>query len=358
MAGPQGESPSTRVNVWWERMPIHALGHLIRSKCPSSDTLRIRGMAPDCSHGEQDTQTLVPLELFDRYALELSRHPPCRSRTRRRHSTSTFPACRGCACSHCSFRRSADLRRERRIPGRGSMTPLHAAAIAGLMVLSATSAEAAPVGSPKQSSTDSMGQRALACTACHGDQGRSQADGYVPRLAGKPAGYLLAQLQSFRDGRRSHQTMSVLLQPLNDAMLARLAGHFAAQNVPYPSPVQPSLPETDGQRARKLVFEGDTELSIPACTACHGRLLTGVEPIVPSLLGLPVDYVVAQLGAWRTGHRRSHQPDCMAIVARRLPVEDVGRVARWLASQPIPDPSTAAVRQQGRWPIECAGISR
>ena len=36
---------------------------------------------------------------------------------------------------------------------------------------------------------DSMTQRTLACTACHGDQGRAGPDGYYPRLAGKPAGY-------------------------------------------------------------------------------------------------------------------------------------------------------------------------
>ncbi|MBC7445185.1 MAG: c-type cytochrome, partial [Polaromonas sp.] len=34
---------------------------------------------------------------------------------------------------------------------------------------------------------DSMAQRTLACTACHGPQGRAAADGYYPRLAGKPA---------------------------------------------------------------------------------------------------------------------------------------------------------------------------
>ncbi len=80
---------------------------------------------------------------------------------------------------------------------------------------------------------DTMAQRALACTGCHGDQGRSRPEGYVPRIAGKPAGYLLAQLQSFRDGRRSQSTMSAMLQPLDDQMLAALADHFAGLKVPY-----------------------------------------------------------------------------------------------------------------------------
>ncbi|MCB2071660.1 MAG: cytochrome C, partial [Ottowia sp.] len=33
---------------------------------------------------------------------------------------------------------------------------------------------------------DDMAQRTLACTACHGEQGRAGPDGYYPRLAGKP----------------------------------------------------------------------------------------------------------------------------------------------------------------------------
>ncbi|MGH6638909.1 MAG: c-type cytochrome, partial [Polaromonas sp.] len=40
---------------------------------------------------------------------------------------------------------------------------------------------------------DSIAQRTLACTACHGPQGRAAPDGYYPRLAGKPAGYLYNQ---------------------------------------------------------------------------------------------------------------------------------------------------------------------
>ena len=46
-----------------------------------------------------------------------------------------------------------------------------------------------------------MAQRAKACTGCHGPQGRSRPDGYIPRLAGKPAGYLHEQLTAFQPGR-------------------------------------------------------------------------------------------------------------------------------------------------------------
>ena len=74
---------------------------------------------------------------------------------------------------------------------------------------------------------DSMAQRTLACTACHGDQGRAGPDGYYPRLAGKPAGYLYHQLLNFRDGRRHYGPMTRMVDVLSDAYLMDIARHFA-----------------------------------------------------------------------------------------------------------------------------------
>lgn len=226
------------------------------------------------------------------------------------------------------------------------------AALAGALIGTAA------VAQPQRPVPDTMAQRALACTGCHGLEGRSRPDGYVPRLAGKPAGYLLAQLQSFRDGRRQNEVMAAQLQPLNDAMLAALADHFAGLSVPYPRPAHPDLAAADAQRARQLVETGDAALRVPACSGCHGRMLTGVAPHVPGLLGLPADYLLGQLGAWRTGRREARHPDCMADVAKRLPAEDVGRVARWLASQPVPAQSMPATQPPGDWPLACGGIAR
>ena len=66
---------------------------------------------------------------------------------------------------------------------------------------------------------DTIAQRTLACTTCHGKEGRAGPDGYYPRIAGKPAGYLYNQLINRRDGRRHYALMAGLLDPL----LARAA---------------------------------------------------------------------------------------------------------------------------------------
>jgi cytochrome c553 len=189
---------------------------------------------------------------------------------------------------------------------------------------------------------DDMAQRTLACTLCHGKEGRAGPDGYYPRIAGKPAGYLYNQLLNFRDGRRRYGLMARLLDTLSDDYLLEIAQYFASLDLPYAPPPAPQLPDGVLQRGQLLAREGDANAKIPACVRCHGAALTGVAPATPGLLGVSRDYLNAQLGAWRTGQRKAHAPDCMAQIARQLTPEDLTAVAAWLAAQPLPmDPHPA-----------------
>ena len=162
-----------------------------------------------------------------------------------------------------------------------------------------------------------MAQRLLACTGCHGQDGRAAPDGYYPRIAGKPAGYLYRQLRAFRDGQRRYALMGQLLAPLSDDYLREIAAHFAALDLPYAPGAAPRADTPTLQRGQALAQQGDAARDLPACQACHGTALTGVGADVPGLLGLPVDYLNAQLGAWRTGARQAEAPDCMAQIAQR-----------------------------------------
>ena len=73
---------------------------------------------------------------------------------------------------------------------------------------------------------ESTAARVQACTACHGREGRATPDGYFPRLAGKPQGYLYHQLLNFREGRRRYPLMSGLLEHLSDAYLAEMVARI------------------------------------------------------------------------------------------------------------------------------------
>jgi cytochrome c553 len=206
---------------------------------------------------------------------------------------------------------------------------------------------------------DTMAQRLQACTGCHGAQGRATPGGYQPRLAGKPAGYLYHQLLNFRDGRRDYGPMTALVEPLSDAYLQEIAAHFSALEVPYPAPQPSTAAPATLQRGEQLVRHGDPARGVPACNQCHGDTMMGVAPAIPGLLGLPRDYVNAQIGAWRSGKRRAQAPDCMAHVAQQLSFADIDAVSQWLASQPVPPGGKplAALPGGRKLPAACGGVS-
>src|ERR1700754_5114951 len=79
---------------------------------------------------------------------------------------------------------------------------------------------------------DTLEQRVKPCTSCHGNEGRATREGYFPRIAGKPAGYLFNQLVNFRDGRRHFTIMSYMAQLQTDDYLHELANYFGSQHVP------------------------------------------------------------------------------------------------------------------------------
>lgn len=227
--------------------------------------------------------------------------------------------------------------------------------VTSVLALSALQTMAAD-GSGKRTVPDTLAQRVQACTVCHGAEGRASSAGYLPRIAGKPQGYLANQLRAFRDGQRNQPAMRHLLQHLSDAYLDEIAGYFARLDLPYP-PAQALTPSADSlRRGQGLVRYGDTARKIPACSRCHGEALMGVTPATPGLLGLPRDYLVGQLGAWQAGRRHARAPDCMGQVANRLSVDDISAVAGWLSTQAVPANAKPAASVQQPLPLTCGAL--
>ena len=227
-------------------------------------------------------------------------------------------------------------------------TPVIRTLYAGLLACLALPSHAAarPATLP-----DTMAQRLLACASCHAR--KDVNDQYYPRISGKPAGYLYNQLLNFRDGRRQFPVMTYMVEHMTDDYLRDIATYFASEHLP-PPPAQPSnVGAAILERGRVLALQGDAALRVPACVACHGQRLTGVAPAIPGLIGLPRDYVNAQLGAWRNKTRRAHAPDCMADIAARLSLADVAAVSNWLGMQPVPADATPATSITRPLPAAC-----
>jgi len=231
---------------------------------------------------------------------------------------------------------------------------------AGLILVAARMACAAePPGSPTEDTVpsfrtlDSMEARAQGCVTCHGQSGQGTDNGYFPRIAGKPAGYLYNQLVAFRDGTRKYPPMNYLVAYLPDDYLRELARHFAALR---PAFAPHELPEVDAAtlaRGESIATRGDAQRGLPACIACHGRLLTGMEPGIPGLAGLRPTYITAQLTRWRVGERHAPEPDCMNRIATRLSDADITAVSAWLAHQPPPREAAPEARNLVRMPLAC-----
>ena len=81
------------------------------------------------------------------------------------------------------------------------------------------------------SDLDTLQQRVKPCTSCHGNEGRATREGYFPRIAGKPSGYLFNQLLNFREGRRHYPMMTYVTQYQSDDYLREIAGYFGSQHV-------------------------------------------------------------------------------------------------------------------------------
>jgi len=163
---------------------------------------------------------------------------------------------------------------------------------------------------------DSMAQRTLACVACHGKSGRAGPDGYYPRLAGKPAGYLYNQLLDFRDGRRHYGLMTGLVDPLTDAYLREIAQYFSQLDLPYPAPQPAVAPKVMLERGRVLVTQGDATRKPPMPPDAQ-RISCGSAPL-PAMTTPPVTTPASPVPALiAQGAYLARAGDCMACHTAR-----------------------------------------
>ena len=169
--------------------------------------------------------------------------------------------------------------------------------------------------------------KAMACAACHGQNGAATLPMY-PNLAGQNERYLLRQLQMIKDGSRAAPLMAGQLDSFVDADLVNLAAYYAAMPA-----VVGQAGDTDVAMGEQIFRGGLLDKGVAACAACHSPFGGGNAPAgYPQIGGQPADYTVAQLTAYREGDRATDEEygGAMRDVAGRLTDGEIRALANYI----------------------------
>ncbi|NOQ12899.1 MAG: c-type cytochrome [Methyloprofundus sp.] len=201
--------------------------------------------------------------------------------------------------------------------------------------------------------------KAASCASCHGENGNSMMP-LFPKLAAQNEGYLIKQMQAFKDGSRSNASMSAMVSGLTDQDMQDIAAFYSAQTV-----TDNALPQlnpddlddiddnneltADEKTAAKKALQkqqdtlmalgydvyrnGDLENEISACIACHGPNGEGNEPAsFPALKGQHADYMAKTLTDFKAGARSNNPDNMMHMIAKKMTEKDIKAISYYVST--------------------------
>ncbi|MGC1183097.1 c-type cytochrome [Legionella sp.] len=183
-----------------------------------------------------------------------------------------------------------------------------------------------PIVMYAQENSTYIANKALVCSACHGQKGNSSNPEW-PNLAGQHPKYLIKQLKEIKKGTlRNAPTMSALIAPLSEQEIDDLAIYYAKMPL-----AQGSTPKEFLHRGEQLYRGGDFAKGITACIACHGPNGIGnAQAGFPVLSGQHAAYTVSQLQAFKDHKRKNDLNHIMQDISSRMSQEDMEAVAHYI----------------------------
>lgn len=157
---------------------------------------------------------------------------------------------------------------------------------------------------------------AYTCLGCHGiDTYKNVYPTFsVPKLRGQHPEYIVAALQGYAKGERSHATMNAHASSLSDQDIQDIAAYLGGAVV-----------TSSGKDP-----VGTPPAAASTCLACHGKDGVGIMGIYPTLSGQHADYLEHALESYRSGARKNA---IMAPFANQLKPEDVKALAEFFSKQ-------------------------
>jgi cytochrome c553 len=219
------------------------------------------------------------------------------------------------------------------------------AAAAGLLVFAPLHAQPVGTAGNTAGNTGNAGMQIAnagasgraACANCHGARGEGNASVNFPRIAGQPQAYLVRQLESYANGNRRNPVMEPIAKALDRQQIDAVSSYYASMSAPASKPAQQPAASVLA-RGRTLATVGDGGKGVQSCANCHGPGGSGLPPY-PYLASQHSGYLVAALGEWKSGMRKTDPSQQMPMIARRLGDADIAAVAAYYAVQPAPVPA-------------------
>jgi cytochrome c553 len=220
---------------------------------------------------------------------------------------------------------------------------LTAPQISGVSAYLAAQTEGAPSAAVQNGpvTQEQVDNTVRVCSACHEFGGSNVSPIFnFPRLAGQQKDYLSAQLKAFRDKTRvdpPHAAIDMAgnAAGLGDAMIERLAAHYAAQ-----SPAPGSAQDPTDVAAGQTIYEHGIADKVLPCMACHGARAQGTGT-TPRLAGQRHAYLGSQLAYFAADSRSD---ELMHQEAMNLTEQQRGEVSVYLAAQSAGPADTAALK--------------
>jgi cytochrome c553 len=211
----------------------------------------------------------------------------------------------------------------------------YAQAAAPAAAASAPAAAAPAPAGPIKADAAAGGQKyAAVCAACHGADGNSGI-AQNPKLAQQFPEYIVKELQDFKSGKRPSSIMQAFAAQLSDQDMANVAAFLAS------SKAKPGFARDKGLVAQgeRIWRGGIADRQIAACAGCHSPNGAGIPAQYPRLSGQHADYVVSQLGKFRTAANvpnvkgDSARPNSLQMmqIASRMTDQEIRAVADYIA---------------------------
>jgi cytochrome c553 len=157
------------------------------------------------------------------------------------------------------------------------------------------------------------------CRGCHAVPSYTNAFPmyHVPMVAGQHATRVVAALQAYKSGERSHPTMIAQAASLTDQDMQDIGAYLAAGKAEFTVNPPP----------------GPAPEKAAVCAACHGKDGVSPSPEFPILAGQHRDYLARALLDYRSGARKN---GIMAAQAAQLTDAEIAEISRWYAKQASP----------------------